>query len=140
MKIFLDTSAFAKRYIAELGSAHVLQLCDQASSVVVSVICFPELVSTLARLVREKRVGKPDYLRLKRQVIDELADVDICQITPEILASVIELLETYPLRAMDALHIAGAIAVNADLFISADHRQLSAAKGAGLKTVDVTSD
>ncbi len=139
MKIFLDTSEFAKRYVDELGSAHVLQLCDQATSLVVSVICLPELISTLSRLVREKRLSKRDYQRLKQQVLGELADVDVCQVTPEILALVVELLELYPLRAMDAFHIAGAKAVDADIFVSADHRQIIAAKGAGLKVVDVST-
>ena len=66
----------------------------------------------------------------------ELADVDICQITSEILVSVVSLLESHPLRAMDALHAACALAVKPDIFVSADQRQLSAARKAGLKTGD----
>ena len=72
-------------------------------------------------------------------LLDELSDVDTCQVTPEILALVVELLESYPLRAMDAFHIAGAKAVDADTFVSADHRQIIAAKGAGLNVVDVST-
>ena len=49
MKLFLDTSAFAKRQLAETGSGRVVALCAQANSLTVSVICLPELVSTLAR-------------------------------------------------------------------------------------------
>lgn len=138
MKVFLDTSAFAKRYVAEQGSDKVLDLCQQADSLVVSVICLPELISTLSRLLREKKFTKADYQKLKGDAIADLADVDICQITPEILASVVPLLETYPLRAMDALHLACALAVEPDIFISADHRQLSAARKAGLNIVDVS--
>ena len=79
-----------------------------------------------------------DYQKLKVDAMADLADVDICQITPDVLASVVSLLETHPLRAMDALHIACALAVKPDIFISADHRQLSAARKAGLKIVDVS--
>lgn len=138
MKVFLDTSAFAKRYVAEQGSDKVLELCQQADSLVVSIICFPELISTLSRLLREKKFAKMDYQKLKVDAMADLADVDICQITPDVLASVVSLLETHPLRAMDALHIACALAVKPDIFISADHRQLSAARKAGLKIVDVS--
>jgi predicted nucleic acid-binding protein len=137
VKVFLDTSAFAKRYIAERGSDKLLAMCQQADSLVVSVICLPELVSTLSRLVREKKLTKAAYLTLKGDAMADLADVDICQITPGVLASAISLLELHPLRAMDALHVACALACKPDVFVSADQRQLSAARKAGLKTEDV---
>lgn len=138
MKVFLDTSAFAKRYVAEPGSDKVLSACQQADSLVVSMICLPELISTLSRLVREKRLTKAAYLKLKSDAMADLADVDVCQITPQILASVVSLLELHPLRAMDALHVACALASKPDVFVSADRRQLSAARKAGLKISDVS--
>jgi predicted nucleic acid-binding protein len=138
VKVFLDTSAFAKRYVAEPGSDKVLSACQQADSLVVSVICLPELISTLSRLVREKRLTKAAYLKLKSDAMADLADVDVCQITPQILASVVSLLELHPLRAMDALHVACALASKPDVFVSADRRQLTAARKAGLKISDVS--
>ena len=138
MKVFLDTSAFAKRYVAEQGSDKVLAVCQQADSLVVSVICLPELISTLSRLVREKKLARADYRKLKGDAMADLADVDICQITPDVLASVVSLLESHPLRAMDALHVACALACEPDVFVSADHRQLSAARKAGLKAINVS--
>lgn len=138
MKVFLDTSAFAKRYVAEHGSDKVMALCLQADSLVVSVICLLELISTLSRLVREKKLAKADYRKLKGDAIADLADVDICHIAPDVMVSVVSLLESHPLRAMDALHVACALAVKPDIFISADRRQLSAARKAGLKIVDVS--
>lgn len=138
MKVFLDTSAFAKRYVAEQGTDKVMALCQQADSLVVSVICLPELISTLSRLVREKKLSKADYRKLKGDTVADLADVDICQITSGIMDSVILLLESHPLRAMDAIHVACALATDTDTFVSADHRQLLAAQKAGLKIVDVS--
>jgi len=138
VRVFLDTSAFAKRYVAEQGSDKVMALCQKADSLVVSVICLPELISTLSRLVREKKLAKADYRKLKGGAMADLADVDICQITPEVMVSAVSLLESHPLRAMDALHVACALAVEPDMFVSADYRQLSAARKAGLKIVDVS--
>jgi len=136
--VFLDTSAFAKRYVAEQGSDKVMALCQKADSLVVSVICLPELISTLSRLVREKKLAKADYRKLKGGAMADLADVDICQITPEVMVLAVSLLESHPLRAMDALHVACALAVKPDMFVAADHRQLSAARKAGLRIVDVS--
>ena len=138
MKVFLDTSAFAKRYVSEPGSADVQTLCQQADSLVVSVICLPELISTFSRLVREKKLANGEYRTLKAGAMADLADVDICQFTPEVLASVVSLLESHPLRAMDALHVACALAVVPDRFVSADHRQLAVARKAGLNIIDVS--
>ena len=138
MKVFLDTSAFAKRYIAEQGSNEVLELCQQADSLVVSIICLPELISTLSRLVRENILTQADYRKLKGDAMADLADVDICQITQGVMASVVTLLESNQLRAMDALHVACALAIEPDVFVSADHRQLAAARKAGLNVVDVS--
>ena len=138
MKVFLDTSAFAKRYVLEEGSDNVAALCQQADNLIVSVICLPELMSTLSRLVREKKLAKADYQKLKADAMADLVDVDICQITPAILASVVSLLESHPLRAMDALQVACALAVAPDRFVSADYRQLAAARKAGLNIVNVS--
>ena len=138
MRVFLDTSAFAKRYVAEQESDKVMALCQKADNLVVSVICLPELISTLSRLVREKKLAKADYRKLKGGAMADLADVDICPIAPEVMVSAVSLLESHPLRAMDALHVACALAVEPDMFVSADHRQLSAARKAGLKIVDVS--
>lgn len=66
MKIFFDTSAFAKRYVAEKGSEKVITLLQQADSLAVSVICLPELISTFSRLLREKKFSITDYQDLKK--------------------------------------------------------------------------
>ena len=138
MKLFLDTSAFAKRYIAEPGSARVLELCGGADQLAVSVICLPEMISTLSRLVRERKLSAPKYAALKLTVLNDLADSDICEITDAVMANAVNLLETRTLRAMDAIHVACAMVYQADLFASADRRQLAAAKRAKLRVADVS--
>ena len=138
MKVFLDTSAFAKRYIAEAGSDKVQDLCEKAEGLAVSVICLPEILSTLTRLTRETKLTRAQYNTLKTSVVGDLGDADICEITTDVMNRVIDLLESNPLRAMDAIHLASAFTYQPDVFVSADHRQLAAAKRARLKVVDVS--
>ena len=138
MKVFLDASAFAKHYVAGQGADKVIALCQQAGRLIVSVICLPELISALSRLVRKKKFSKSDHRELRDDVMAYLADLDICQIASSIMDSVIFLLESQLLRAMDAIHVACALAVEPDTFVSADHRQLLAAQKAGLNIVDVS--
>ena len=138
MKLFLDTSALAKRYIAEQGSDTVLGLCREAEQLAVSVICLPEMISTLNRLVRERRLSRAKYQVLKQTLLGDLAGADLCELTTAVMRGVIRLLESNPLRAMDAIQVASAAAYGAELFASADLRQLAAARKLRLRVVDVS--
>lgn len=137
MRLFFDTSAFAKRYILELGSPRVLELCGQASCIGLAVICLPELISTLCRLVREGRLISEKYHELKSSLLADIADVDMCALTPSALRHTVASLECSPVRAMDAIHLGCAVDYQPDLFVSADQRQIAAALGLGLRVEGV---
>ncbi len=137
MRVFFDTSAFVKRYIEEPGADKVIEICMKAEDLVLSVVCLPEMISTLNRLVREDKLSRSDYEKTRDLILKEIEDVQICYITPEVAARTIKCLENNPVRAMDALHIGCALAVEPDLFVSADHRQIEAARKEGLKAIEV---
>lgn len=137
MRVFFDTSAFVKRYVEEPGSEKVVEICDKAEQAVLCVICLPEMISTLGRLVREGRLPSGDYHRLRDLVLKEIQDAEICYITPEVITRTITCLENNALRAMDALHLGCALVGEVDLFVSSDRRQIEAAEMEGLKVVEV---
>lgn len=137
MKIFFDTSSLAKRYIEEEGSGEVEALCRRAESIGISILAVTELVSALARLVREKRLTSKQYTSLKETVLEEVEDAMICDVTTEVVRTSILLLEKNLLRSSDALHVASAHEWGADLFVTSDDRQRRAAKRIGLKTEKV---
>lgn len=132
MRLFFDTSAFVKRYVEEAGSDRVLELCGLAETIGLSVICLPELISTLCRLVREGHITDADYGSLKAAILVDLKDADVCELTAPILGHTLGCLERNALRAMDAIHIASALAYRPDFFVSADQRQIDAARSEGL--------
>jgi len=133
MKAYLDSSAFAKRFIEESGSNGVESICTKASELGLSVLCVPEIVSALSRRLREHTLTHTQYNAAKRRLLDDVRDADIISLTPSVIGSAIMIIETSPVRAMDALHIACALEWGAELFASSDKQQLSAAKRAGLK-------
>ncbi len=137
MKIFFDSSAFAKRYIDEPGSDSVEALCQNATELALSVICIPEIISAMNRRIREGSISQTQYRQIKTYLATETADVTIINLLPEVIADAIQVLETNTLRAMDALHVACALQWNADLFVSSDNRQLNAAHNAKLLTEKV---
>ncbi|OGV64419.1 MAG: twitching motility protein PilT [Lentisphaerae bacterium RIFOXYA12_FULL_48_11] len=134
MKVYLDSSALAKRFVNENGSDAVEVLCGKADMLGLSVICMPEVVSALNRRVREHLLTPAQYRQAKQRLLEDIRDADIIQLTATVLGSTIHVLEASSVRAMDAIHIACALEWGADVFASADTRQLIAAKRVGLKT------
>ena len=137
MRIFFDSSAFAKRYIEEPGSEKVENLCAQASMVGVSSICLPEIISGLCRLSRDSILTKNQYEVAKEALLRDFEDITVCNITPAVIGQTIHILETNTLRTLDAIHIGCALEWKAEVFVSSDLRQISAAKKTGLKVVKV---
>lgn len=133
MLTFFDSSAFAKRFVEETGSDEIEKICFESDSIALSSICFPEIISALNRRLREKNLVKKDYILIKEKMIEEFESLEIINVVPEVISKAITLLEKYNLRTLDALHIASAIIWKAELFVSADKRQILAAKKAGLK-------
>jgi predicted nucleic acid-binding protein len=132
MNAAFDSSALAKRYIAEPGSEQVDEILQNATQLGLSVLCVPEIASALNRRVREGALPASGYGQAKAQLAADVGDAIVLQLTPEVVATAVTLLEQNVLRAMDALHIAGALVWRADLFVTADRRQFAIAKQAGL--------
>ncbi len=133
MRVFFDSSAFAKRYIREAGTEKVLAWCDQATEIGLSAIALPEIISAFCRLRREGNIDDTQYRQLKTLLLADIEDAAICDLTPAVLAQSITSLETNVLRGMDAIHIGSAVALQANVFVSADVRQREAASKAGLR-------
>ena len=134
MKLVIDSSALAKRYVVEDGSNMIDRLLRGASQLALCIIVVPEIVSGLNRRLREQILSENKYRRVRRQLLNDVRDAIVLQITPAVVSQSLKLLENNVLRAMDALHLACAIEWQAELFVTADRRQLTAAKNAGLLT------
>lgn len=134
MKLVVDSSAFTKRYVLEDGSKMLDRFLQQASQLALCAVLVPEIISGLNRRLGEQVLTPDDYRKAKRQLMNDVHDAIILQITPAVISRAVKLLENNILRAMDALHVACALEWQAELFISVDMRQLDTAKNAGLHT------
>lgn len=79
--------------MAEKGTRRVLELCQQAHSIGLAVVCLPELISTLCRLARESKLTRFQYAQLKGDVFADIADVDVCMVTASVLEHTINALK-----------------------------------------------
>jgi len=137
MRVFFDSSAFAKRYVREEGTDIVLTWCDQATELCLSGIALAEIVSAFCRLLRDNRISPAQYRNLKAMLMTDISDAAICDLAPEVIRHSIVALENNVLRGMDAIHLGSALALNVDIFVSADARQCVAAAQARLRVIQV---
>ncbi|MCX5816846.1 MAG: type II toxin-antitoxin system VapC family toxin [Proteobacteria bacterium] len=132
MKLAVDSSSFAKRYVQEIGSEKLECFLEDASELAFSVVLVPEIISGLNRRLRENILTLVDYRAVKKQLLNDVSDITVLHITPSVVSRSVKLLENNALRAMDSLHVACALEWGADLFITSDIRQFMAAKNSGL--------
>ena len=133
LNVFFDSSALAKRYVEEKGSERVQAILSSASTLAVSVVCIPEIVSAMCRRRRERKLSTEEYQNAKASLLSDIDDATIIGITQEVIAQAVALLEQFSLRGADALHVACASEWSTDLFVSADNRQCAAARAHGLR-------
>jgi predicted nucleic acid-binding protein len=139
MRLFLDSSALAKRYVVEGGTEQVVNYCREADEVVLGVICAPELISAFRRLHRERRLSSRQYRALKKDLAADLAQATIVRLTEAVLSKTVETLERTTARTLDAVHVASAFEASCDLFLSADRRQCETARKMGLRVEELPS-
>ena len=128
MKLAIDSSSFAKRYVQEVGSDKLDRFLESASELAFCVILVPEIVSGLNRRLREQVLTIADYRAVKKQLLNDVRDATVLQITPSVVSRSVKLLEDNVLRALDALHVACALEWQADLFVTSDKKLFKAAK------------
>jgi predicted nucleic acid-binding protein len=139
MRLFLDSSALIKRYVAERGTEQVVRFCREAEEIVLSVVCAPELISAFQRLLRERKLSTRQYRALKKDLAADLVQATIVRLNEAVLSRTVETLEKTTARTLDAIHVASAFEASCDLLLSADHRQCEAARKMGLKVEELPS-
>jgi len=133
LRIYFDSSTLLKRYIEESGSDQVRRKWEEASEVIVSALCAPEVVSAFVRLKREKKLNEETYRILKNHFILDMGQASVEAVDEETLRESVQCLEKTGIKASDAIHLATALRTDCELFLSADVQQQKAARALGLK-------
>lgn len=125
--IYLDSSALLKLLHEERESAALEGWLATRSGT-------PVVTSELARVevIRTCRRVNSDALPVARAL---LAQLDLIPLTSDVVDMAADVGDT-TLRSLDAIHLASAVSIRADLsaFVAYDHRLASAASAAGLET------
>jgi predicted nucleic acid-binding protein len=124
---YVDTSVYAKTIVDEPDSDSVTSALDGYRRVGDDLVSSAILTTELHRLGHRLRLASDDV----RAALDL---VDLVKVTDALLAQAGSL-PGRSLRSLDAIHIATALEVGADSFLTADRRQGDAAVEAGLAVV-----
>jgi len=138
MITYFDSSSLLKFIIREIGSEGTRYIWSLSNEKVCSHLTRTEMHSALMRKVREGSVpasAVPAHLG----ALDKLfADVILIDITSDVIDASCELVKVFPLKSADAIHLATALMVRADLFSSSDKKLCAAASESGIAVTDPT--
>ena len=138
MITYFDTSSLLKFIIKEIGSEENLNIWNFSDEKVCSQLTRTEMHSALMRKVREGSISA-SAMRARLDAMDKLfADVVLVDITSEVIDASCELVKELPLKSAEAIHLATALMVRADLFSSSDKRLCAAASESGIAVTDPT--
>lgn len=138
-RAYFDAAYIAKCYLNEPDSRRVQSLARSLESVASSELCIAEVSCAVHRKIREGSLSPESGLRLREYFLDHIAtDVWLLiPVTSRILREVEVLTRalpnSIPLRALDAIHIASALAEGFHEIWTNDRHLVAAAAHLGLK-------
>ena len=142
--LYVDTSAVAKRYLVETGSAWIRTWIEPAAGnvIVVSDLTPVEMVSLLHRRQREGSLSAQSADSLEADFLVHLTiEYLVAPVDAAVLLQARALAKKHSLRALDAIQLACAngtvVALGQSLtFVSADRDLLLAAAAEGFRVED----
>lgn len=144
VNVYLDTSALVKLYIEETGTARVLAAVEGAegAQVIITDISRVESRSAIRRRERASDVSGTEANQILKQIERDVSSFFVVQPTSSaLLEEALRLIDRYPLRAYDAVQLAGCLVVRDSLsgpvtFVCADAQLCQAAEQEGLTTLN----
>lgn len=134
--VYIETSALAKRYVAEAESARVEAIIERAGPwLYTDRITYAEILSLLARSLRDRRMGRDDYRRQQRRFLRDWESLHLVELTAECLRPAGRIIERHQLRGFDAVHLCSALLLGAPEFACFDDRLKAAARAEGLAVI-----
>lgn len=109
MIAYLDASALVKRYVAEAGSAEVVELIDQAEAVGTAVISRAEVAAALAKASRIQVLLRAEAVSALKVFNSDWENLVRLQMTEGLVSRAASLAWDYGLRGYDAVHLAAAL-------------------------------
>jgi uncharacterized protein len=129
---YVDTSSLLKLLIDEDGSDRAELIWNTADVVASAALIVVEARAALEAATRGRRLTAAQHRAAKGELAALVEELTIVEITEDLIVDAAELAEREALRGYDAVHLAAALTVEADLVTSADATLCDAAERRGL--------
>jgi predicted nucleic acid-binding protein len=142
---FFDTSAIAKRYITESGTAYIRHLVIQTprQALILSELSLIEISSIFSRLHREGKLSSADWRAIQSDFLwHGRTAYSFLTLNRPVINRARQLVATYPLKSLDALQLATALYARQVLglpqliFLSGDTKLLKVAQAEGFTAIN----
>jgi predicted nucleic acid-binding protein len=128
---YVDTSTLIKLLIDEVGTAEAAAIWDEPDVLATVRVAHVEARAALAAAQRQRRIS-PAIFRSAITGLEMLwSQMSVVEIDDDLMRLAGDLATTHGLRGYDAVHLAAAHLVGADVFSSADRRLCEAASSSG---------
>jgi len=139
--IYLDTSAFAKRYIKEVGSGIVERIFLDSPIVSTSKIAYPEMLSAFFRRTLQGDIPKRYLKGLIDRFEEDWRGILVVEFHDEISSLCKRIIKRHLLRSADAIHLSSALWLRANVkddivFVASDDALNNAASAERLRVID----
>jgi predicted nucleic acid-binding protein len=140
MILYLDTSAFLKKYFREAGSDEIIARWKDATGIVTSSVAYAEALASIHRKKRDLKCSNDIFENIIHLFRRDWRSLIRVEVTDELNDWIDKMVSHYPLRGFDAIHLASALIVHDKLpekflFACYDNKLLQAAQSAGLQTL-----
>jgi len=129
---YVDTSTLLKLVVEEPGSDVAAVIWDSADVLASVGLVVVEARAALAAAHRAGRLTGDQHRESKSEAEALIEELHLVEVTDELITAAADLAEAESLRGYDAVHLAGALLVGAEVFTSADDALCDAASGQGL--------
>jgi len=133
---YIDTSTLIKLLISEPGSAEARSIWNDADALVAARILIVEARAALAAAERAGWLTSGGLGQASTDLFALIAQLGLIEVTTELIHLAGELAEEHALRGYEAVHLAGALLTEAQVFASADTVLCRAASRCGLPTAN----
>jgi predicted nucleic acid-binding protein len=143
MILYLDTSALLKKYFQEPGSDDVIAGWKEARGIVTSSVAYAESLASFYRKKSETTISSSIFKNMIGSFRRDWESFIRVEVTDELNKTIDRVVEDYPLRGFDAIHLSSALIIDRNLsedllFACFDKRLLTAARDTGLQTLPKT--
>ena len=136
MITYVDTSTLIKLLVAEPGSDRARTIWQESTRVAAVRLIAAESAAALAAAERSGRISHGQTDELLRRTGALITEMSIVEVTADLVDRAASLARAEALRGYDAVHLAAALTIGADVLTSADTELCAAAARRGMHVAD----